>query len=67
MALKDELPKIVKSALKNEDDATRLLVNKLIDLTRKNEGKANQDQIIKAAMFAEIEKCLNSGIIKEEG
>lgn len=66
MALKDELPKIVKSALKNEDEATRFLVNKLIDLTRRNEGKTNQDQIIKAAMFAEIEKCLDNGIIKDE-
>lgn len=65
MALKDELPKIAESALKNEDKATRLLVNRLIDLTRKTEGKMNQDQIIKTAMFAEIEKCLDNGIIED--
>lgn len=61
MALKNELPKIVETALKDEDKATRLLVNKLLSETMKTEN----EQRIKTTMFSEIEKCIDTGLIKE--
>ena len=57
MALKKDLPKIVKEALKEEDKATRILVDYLIGSV----ASERSEKQIKDGLFDEIEKLYKLG------
>lgn len=57
MALKKDLPKIVKEALKEEDTATRTLVDYLLNSVASNYSEKQ----IKDGLFDEIEKLYSLG------
>jgi hypothetical protein len=65
MALKDELPEIAKTALHEESKSMRDLVRFLLKEVMITEGKTNQEQIVKSALFDEVQKMYESGLFKD--
>jgi len=61
MALKKDLPKIVKEALKDEDKATRSLVDFLLGSVASD----HSEKQIKDGLFDEIEKLYSLGRLEK--
>lgn len=61
MALKKDLPKIVKEALKEEDKATRTLVDFLLGSV----ASEHSEKQIKDGLFDEIEKLYKLGELED--
>lgn len=64
--LEKELPTIVKKALKEEDDVTRILVNTLLHQTIANQHKSSKQKIVQQALEDEIDKCISTGKVDEK-
>lgn len=63
--LEKELPKIVQTNLKEEDDVTRALVKFLLSQVVINEGKSAKETIIKKALDDEIRKYIETDLISQ--
>lgn len=61
MALKKDLPKIVKEALREEDKATRILVDFLLNSVASD----HSEKQIKDGLFDEIEKLYSLGELED--
>ena len=61
MALKKDLPKIVKEALREEDKATRILVDVLLNSVASD----HSEKQIKDGLFDEIEKLYSLGELED--
>lgn len=61
MALKKDLPKLVKDALKEDDESTRYLVNFLLNSV----ASEHSEKQIKDGLFDEIKKLYSLGKLKE--
>lgn len=61
MALKKDLPKIVKQALKEEDKSTRILVDFLLSSV----ASEHSEKQIKDGLFDEIEKLYSLGKLED--
>ena len=61
MALKKDLPKIVKEALREEDKATRILVDFLLNSV----ASRYSEKQIKDGLFDEIEKLYSLGELED--
>ncbi len=61
--LEENLPKLAKKALKEEDDVTRGLVNVLLNQVYSGQHKTNLKTIVQTALDNEIEKNIDAGII----
>lgn len=66
MALKDELPQIVQTALQGESKSIRALVKFLLNQVMITQQKSNKETIIKTALSDEIEKMYNAGLFRDE-
>ena len=62
-SLEKNLPKIVKQALKEEDDVTRSLVNVLLNQVFTRQSKSTLKQIVTTALDSEIDKEIKTGCI----
>ena len=62
-SLEKNLPKIVKQALKEEDDVTRSLVNVLLNQVFTRQSKSTLKQIVTTALDSEIDKEIETGRI----
>lgn len=61
--LEKNLPKIVKTALKKEDDVTRGLVNVLLNQVFTGQSKSSLRQIVINSLDSEIDKSIDAGLI----
>ncbi len=61
--LEENLPKLAKQALKNEDKVTRGLVNVLLNQVYSGQHRSNLKTIVQSALDSEIEKYISAGII----
>ena len=61
--LKDDLPEIVKKALKEEDKVTKGLVKTLLQQVMINQNKGDSYPIIKRILDDEIDKSITAGFI----
>lgn len=62
-SLENSLPKIVKTALKEEDKVTRRLVDVLLNQVFTRQSKTNLKQTIISALDTEIDNSIDSGLI----
>ena len=65
MALKDDLPEIAQTALHEEPKPVRQLVKFLLQRVMITEGKVNQEQLVKSALFDEVQKMYESGLFED--
>lgn len=61
--LEESLPKIVKQALKEEDDVTKRLVNVLLQQVYTRQESSTLRQIVINALDGEIQNQLDAGLI----
>lgn len=61
--LEENLPKLAKQALKDEDKVTRGLVNVLLNQVYSGQHRSNLKTIVQSALDSEIEKYISAGII----
>lgn len=61
--LEENLPKLAKLALKDEDKITRGLVNVLLNQVYSGQHRSNLKTIVQSALDSEIEKYISAGII----
>ena len=61
--LEKNLPKIVRTALKEEDDVTRGLVNVLLNQVFTGQNKSSLRQIVINTLDSEIDKSIDAGFI----
>ncbi len=61
--LEENLPKLAKQALKDEDKVTRGLVNILLNQVYSGQHRSNLKTIVQSALDSEIEKYISAGII----
>lgn len=61
--LRDDLPEIVKKALKEEDKVTKGLVKTLLQQVMINQNKGDSYPIIKRVLDDEIDKSITAGFI----
>lgn len=61
--LEENLPKLAKQALKDEDKITRGLVNVLLNQVYSGQHRSNLKTIVQSALDSEIEKYISAGII----
>lgn len=62
-SLEKSLPKIVETALKEEDKVTRRLVDVLLNQVFTRQSKTNLKQTIISALDTEIDNSIDSGLI----
>ena len=61
--LEENLPKLAKQVLKDEDKVTRELVNVLLNQVYSGQHRSNLKTIVQSALDSEIEKYISVGII----
>ena len=61
--LEENLPKLAKQALKDEDKITRGLVNVLLNQVYSGQHRSNLRTIVQSALDTEIDKYITAGII----
>ena len=61
--LEENLPKVAKQALKDEDKVTRGLVNVLLNQVYSGQHRSNLKTIVQSVLDSEIEKYISAGII----
>ncbi|MBS7256894.1 MAG: hypothetical protein KIG63_00415 [Methanobrevibacter sp.] len=61
--LEENLPKLAKQVLKDEDKVTRELVNVLLNQVYSGQHRSNLKTIVQSALDSEIEKYISAGII----
>lgn len=61
--LEENLPKLAKQALKDEDKVTRGLVNVLLNQVYSGQHRSNLKTIVQSALDSEIDKYISAGII----
>lgn len=61
--LEENLPKLAKQALKDEDNVTRGLVNVLLNQVYSGQHRSNLKTIVQSALDSEIDKYISAGII----
>ena len=61
--LEENLPKLAKQVLKDEDKVTRELVNVLLNQVYSDQHRSNLKTIVQSALDSEIEKYISVGII----
>lgn len=61
--LEENLPKLAKQALKDEDNVTRGLVNVLLNQVYSGQHRSNLKTIVQSALDSEIENYISAGII----
>lgn len=65
-SLENSLPKIVKTALKDEDKITQGLVNVLLNQVFTRQSKTNLRQTVISALDTEIDNSIDAGLIDIE-
>ena len=63
--LKNDLPKIIGSALQKEDEIIKDLVVLLLESVIRNQNKTNKEAIIKKILDDELSKLITKGIVDE--
>ena len=61
--LEENLPKLAKQVLKDEDKVTRELVNVLLNQVYSGQHRSNLKTIVQSALDSEMEKYISAGII----